>query len=446
MIKNRNKMKVKGIITSLFFVVLASTSAKAQDGAIDDCDKFKSLSYQYLQANAWHDAAAFYGKAIEACGPLELGKDVLSNGRYIFSKLLKEDTTAVRQAEINDTIYKIYEWRMKVVNDPEWTADYAALLISNKSTDFAKIDTLFANSIHNLKEKASHVHIKQYFIHLIVNKFNSAPADKKEDQRTTIIEEYIVFSDYVSTAIKNATAVDDKNEVIRMESARDFLDKYFLLIAKDCDALTNVFATKLKSLPTDVEAKKGKVKDYLALMDQKKCQSSAVYGQFVDTLIILDPTADAYFFGASYALSNDNRSKALKYFEKAVELEGNGANADKYLYSLANVQYRNGNYKVAFSTAKKVQGSEFRGDALVICANSIAATANNCGESTFARKANYWLANDYIVRAIGAGKSGVSSNQFMSAAPSANEAFSDGISVGSSYNLSCWGENTIVRF
>lgn len=439
-------MKVKGILASLLFVVLAGTSAKAQDGEIDDCDKFKSLSYQYLQGKAWHDAATFYGKAIEACGPIELGKDVLSNGRYIYSKLLKEDTSAVRQAEINDTIYKIYEWRMQVVNDPEWTADYAALLISNKSTDYAKIDTLFENSIHVLKEKASHVHIKQYFIHLIVNKFNNAPADKKEDERTTIIEEYIVLSDYVSTAIKNAEAAEDKNEVIRMESARDFLDKYFLLIAKDCDALTGVFAEKLKTLPQEKEAKKKKVKDYLALMDQKKCQANEVYGQFVDTLIMLDPTADAYFFGGSYAISTDNKSKALKYFEKAVELEGDGENADKYLYSLANMQYRSGSYKAAFSTAKKVQGTEFRADALVICANSIAATANSCGESTFARKANYWLANDYIGRAISAGKTGISGSQFMSNAPSTNEAFSEGISAGSSYSLTCWGESTTVRF
>mgnify|MGYP001945613885 CR=1 FL=1 len=181
-------------------------------------------------------------------------------------------------------------------------------------------------------------------------------------------------------------------------------------------------------------------------MDQKKCQSSEVYGKYVDTLIMLEPTADAYFFGGSYALNNDNLTKASEYFTKAIELEGEGENKDKYTLNLANVQYKQRSYSSAFRTAKGVGGDEFRGDALMICANAIAATANSCGESTFARKANYWLANDYVKRAIGAGKEGVSSGQFLSNAPDSNEAFNEGVSAGASVSCSCWGETTTARF
>jgi len=35
--------------------------------------------------------------------------------------------------------------------------------------------------------------------------------------------------------------------------------------------------------------------------------------------------------------------------------------------------------------------------------DAIAATANGCGETTFERKANFWLANDYYRRAAAAG-------------------------------------------
>lgn len=444
-------MKRKGILGALIVILFTSFNVSAQDSTsteVDECGKYRSLYYQYLKQKMYVDAAGFWAKAIDNCDAAGLDAKFFTNGRYIYSKLKKEGSVdSSRAVELNDTINWIYEKRMVVENDPIWTADYASKLVSDKSQDFAKIDSLFGGSIHTLKENAKSTHIKQYFKHLIVNNFNSATAETKEDARTIIIEEYIVLSDYVGKALKAAKAAEKEKEVKRQESAQNFLDKYFLIIAKDCDVLIQVFDKKLNTLPQDAEEKKKKVNNYLSLMDQKKCQSSEVYGKFVDTLIVLDPTADAYFFGGSYALGNDNVSKAGEYFEKAVEMEADGENKDKYLLNLANIQYKQRSYKLAFRTASKVQGEgEYRADALMICANVIAATANSCGESTFARKANYWLANDYARKAIAAGKKGVSSSQFLSNAPDSNAAFSEGISSGSSFTLSCWGESTTVRF
>lgn len=441
-------MKRKGILGTLVFILLMGSNLNAQDStATDDCGKYRSLYYQYLKQNMFNDAADFWTKAYNSCGSAGVDAKFFSNGRYIYTKLMKEDgVDSVRAKRLDDSLNWIFEQRMAIEKDYEWMADYASKLVSDDSQDFEKIDKLFGEAIPALKENAKSTHVKQYFKHLIVNKFNGAKAEEKEDARTLVVEEYMVLTEYVSMATKAAAAKDDKDEVQRQESAQNFLDKYFLIIAKDCDVLVGVFDKKLNSLPQNPEEKKKKVNRYLELMDQKKCQTSEVYGKLVDTLIALEPTAEAYFFGGSYALNNDNVSKAGDYFEKAVELEGEGANKDKYLLNLANVQYKQRAYSTAFRTAKNVNDNEYKGDALMICANSIAATANSCGESTFARKANYWLANDYVNRAIAAGKSGVSSGQFLSNAPDSNEAFSEGISAGSSFTLSCWGESTTVRF
>lgn len=442
-------MKLKGILGTLMLTLLIGSSAMAQDSssvAADDCQKFRSLYYQYLTSKAYQDAANFWNDAVESCGPAGLDGAFYSNGRYIYGKLLKEEgITPERKAALKDTVIWIFESRLQIDHDLIWIADYASQLVTNKSDDHAKIDTLFAQSIPELKDKAKSKHYKQYFKHLIVNKFNTAEGEEKEAARTKIIEEYIVLSEYIGTALKAAKEKEDANEVKRQTSAQSFLDKYFLQIAKDCDVLVGVFDKKLQTLPEDPTERKEKVEAYLALMDQKKCQSSEVYGKFVDELIALEPTAEAYFFGGNYALSNKNNSKAAEYFQKAVELEADGENKDKYTLNLANVKYKQGSYKSAFKTAKGV-GGDYRGDALVICANSIAATANSCGESTFSRKANYWLANDYIKKAIAAGAEGVSSSKFLKNAPDSNEAFNEGVSAGSTVSLSCWGESTTARF
>jgi hypothetical protein len=442
-------MKLKAILGSLMLTLLIGSSAMAQDStnvAANKCQEFRSLYYQYLMSKAYQDAANFWNDAVNECGPSGLDGDFYSNGKYIYSMLLREEgITPERKAALNDTILMVYEDRLQIDRDLTWIGDYASQLVTNKSQDFNKIDSLFAISIPGLKDKSRAKHFKQYFKHLILNKFNATEGEEKEDARTTIIEEYIVLSEYIGKALKTAEAAEDANEILRQENAQSFLDKYFLQIAKDCDVLVGVFDKKFETLPVDTAQRKVKVKSYLALMDQKKCQSSEVYGRFVDELIDLEPTADAFYFGGTYALENKDNKKALEYFQKAADAEGDGENKDKYLYSVASMKYKMGSYKSAFSMAKSV-GGDYRGDALVICANSIAATANDCGESTFARKSNYWLANDYINKAISAGAKGVSSSQFLKNAPDSNEAFNEGVSAGASVSLSCWGETTTARF
>lgn len=438
-------MKPKGIIASLLLVFFAGIASYAQDStATDDCAKWRSLYYQYLKQKMYRDAGNFWTKAIESCGEEGLDSKFYTNGRYIYSKLLKAEEDEAKKVGLNDTINMIYESRMKLENDPQWTADYASKLVSDKSTAYGKMDTLFAQSIHQLKDKAKSTHIKQYFKHLIINNFNNAPAEEKEAARAIVIEEYIVLSDYVGTALKAAKEAGKEKEIKRQESAASFLDKYFLKIAKDCAVLTPVLDTKFETIP---EGEDGltEINKFVALMEKQKCTDTDTYARYVEESVKRNPTAAGYFGLGNVMLSKDKTSEAITAFEKAVELEADGENKDKYLLNLANAQYKSRSYKSAFRTAKQVSG-DFKGDALMICANSIAATANGCGESTFERKANYWLANDYVNRAIAAGKKGVSSSKFLSNAPDSNDAFNEGISSGSSISLSCWGESTTVRF
>ena len=142
-------------------------------------------------------------------------------------------------------------------------------------------------------------------------------------------------------------------------------------------------------------------------------------------------------------MSNDQAEKAVDYFQKAVDMEGTGANKDEYLYNLALSQYSAKKYRAAFNTAKLVEG-ENKGKAMKICGDAIAVTVNGCGETTFERKANYWLANDYYRKAAALGVD-VSTSRFLDNAPTDEDIFTEGKSKGSPFTLSCWGESTIIR-
>ncbi|MCG8575550.1 MAG: importin-beta N-terminal domain-containing protein [Flavobacteriales bacterium] len=439
-------MSKKGIILSIFVGLLSFTAVNAQaDSAATsadseaECKKWRGLYFQYLKQKMYADAATMWGNAVNSCGEGNLDAKFYTNGRVIYSKLIRENKgNDVRVKELKDTMQWIYESKMKLEDDPKWTADYASMLVAEKDERHGKIDTLFANSIHRLQENAKSTHIKQYFKHLIINKFNKAPQEEKEAVRSTVIEEYIVLSDYSGKALKKAKEANDEKNQKRYEGCQQFLDKYFLKIAKDCAVLTPVLDKKFETLPEEKEARVAEVNKFMALLEKQKCTDSDTYEKYVRASVELDPTAAGYF-GLGNVLSTKGDSKgAVDAFKKARDMEAEGENKDKYQFAYATSLYKAGSYKSAFSEAKKVQGDD-RPKAMEICAGSIVKLANSCGESTFERKANYWLANDYIKKAGG------SSSKYLDSAPSDEEIFNEGKSKGATITLSCWGESTTIR-
>lgn len=446
-------MKLKTLLITLTFALTASISASAQGEVSyndEDCKKFRSLYYQYLTQKMYKDASIFWAKAWTNCGGTDsLDGKFFKNGRVAFlqrMKKLDKEADAAEIKNIKDTLAWIYEERMKIDEDADWELDYAVMLVGDSSEDFSKLDDLFKN-IHVLKEKSSGTQIRTYFRHLILNKFNAAQGEEKEAQRATVIEEYIVLSDYTKAALKAANAIQNekkKESAIKSYSyTQDFLDKYFLKIANDCAVLTPVLDKKLETLPTEMEAKKAELNKFIGLMERQKCTDTETYEKYVRASVELDPSAAGYFGLGNVLAGKKDEKGAVEAFSKALELEAEGENRDAYAVALAAAQYSANQYSAAFRTAKTVNG-ESRGKALVICGNAIAATANSCGSSTFERKANYWLANDYYKKAAGLGES-VSSSKFLSSAPSQDDLFNEGISAGSSVSLSCWGESTIAR-
>jgi len=446
-------MKLKTLLITLTFALTASISASAQGEASyndEDCKKFRSLYYQYLTQKMYKDASIFWAKAWSNCGGTDsLDGKFFKNGRVAFlqrMKKLDEEADAAEIKNIKDTLAWIYEERMKIEKDADWELDYAVMLVGDKSDDYAKLDELFKN-IHILKDKSSGTQIRTYFRHLILNKFNAAQGEAKEAERENVIEQYIVLSDYTKAALKSANEITDEEKKERAVKnyayTQDFLDKYFLKIANDCAVLTPVLDKKLLVLPKDKEERKTQLNKFIGLMERQKCTETATYEKYVRASVELDPSAAGYFGLGNVLAGKKDEKGAVEAFAKAVELEADGENKDAYTLALAAAQYSANQYSSAFRTAKSVNG-ELRGKAMVICGNAVAATANSCGSSTFERKANYWLANDYYKKAASLGES-VSSSKFLSSAPNQDDLFNEGISAGASITLSCWGESTTAR-
>ena len=435
MINKIKTMKMKNLILILVLSVTTTFGFSQQS----DCDKARGYTAMYAQNKMWRDASNFFLEAYNLCGMDGLEIKDWNNARIIYKNLLKAEKDPAAKKNISDSLIWVFEKGDTYGDNPKWKVEYASYLVKIKSTDTKKIDELYAKSIHQLKEKNKTSDVQYYFTHL-VRKFNAAEGDAKETARGFALDEYLKLSDYLATGKANATTEKKKGYYTKTQNN---LDSYFSQLAKNCDDITNVLSKKIVELPTEKQAKIGAVKKYLNLLDKKNCTESDLYGQFADTLLALEPTAEAYYSQGNFYLKKKQNGKAKDYFKKAIEMEGDGENAGKYKYGLATAHFHSGSYKAAFNTAKGVQG-EYRGKALKICGDAIARTANSCGDTSFERKANYWLANDYYKKASAAGAK-VSTSQYLKNAPSKEDVFDEGLSVGSSFKLKCWGESTTIR-
>ena len=434
---------MKNLFLATLLTLIGGISFGQERELSEECKKNIGYIAVYAEQGMYRDATDFWNKAIASCGVEKFLPQEWSNARTIYTKLMATDTAAARQKELQDSIYWCYDMEMKYHPTADLAADYAAKLVKGQSKDRAKIDGLWAQSVHTLKEKLSINEMILYFYH-VVSKYNLADGEEaKEEARNYAIEEYLKLSDYISVARKAYLARENSKAVEGYERAQGYLDNYFTQLAKDCEMLTEVLGKKAKKLPKNKDEKLEKIQAYLNILQRRGCDDSDLYGQLADSSIAIAPSAEAYFSQANYLLKKDKLSKAKTYYEKAIDLEGaEGENIDKYTYYLANALAKSNSNRAAFNTAKKVNG-EYKGKAMLICANAVGGSANSCGETTFERKSNYWLADDYMKKASSLGES--YSSRYANAAPTTEESFSAGKSAGNSIYLSCWGESTTVR-
>ena len=178
-------------------------------------------------------------------------------------------------------------------------------------------------------------------------------------------------------------------------------------------------------------------------MDSKDCSDDPLFVELVEALHKLNPSANsAYYLG----LLNDkkgNSKMAIEYYTESINLESNNLKKAKTLYKIAIKFKKSGQYSKSRSYANKaLKYQPSLGSAYLLISNLYAASANNCGNTQFEKRAIYWLAAkeakkaasvDASVRKI-ANKTAVS---YLGRAPSKTDIFTEGKS-GEIISIKCW--------
>ena len=235
---------------------------------------------------------------------------------------------------------------------------------------------------------------------------------------------------------------------VNMVACSTYLNNLNAIIAKEatCENLIPLYRKNFDKFKNDPVW----INRAASRMDSKDCSDDPLFVELVEALHQLNPSANsAYYLG----LLNDkkgNSSEAIKYYTESIDLETDNLKKAKTLYKIALKFKKSGQYSKSRSYANKALNFQpSLGSAYLLISNLYAASANNCGNTQFEKRAIYWLAAKDARKAASvdasirktAIKTAVS---YEGRAPSKTDIFTEGKS-GESISIKCWiGKNVTV--
>ncbi len=207
----------------------------------------------------------------------------------------------------------------------------------------------------------------------------------------------------------------------------------------DCKNLIPLYQKNFEEKKGDVKW----VKRAVGRMFAKGCTDDPLFVTLVEAQNKLAPTADTFFYLGLLKLKKGDSKGAITDFNKSVELEEDRYKKAKISYKIATVQKKRGAKSSARNYANKALGfNPSMGKAHLLIAGLVASSANQCGSTTFEKKAIYWKAAR-IARKAGQvdpsikGRANRAANSYAQRVPTNSEIFSSGM-AGKTVTFSCW--------
>ena len=195
------------------------------------------------------------------------------------------------------------------------------------------------------------------------------------------------------------------------------------------------------------EANKGNVswlKRAVSRLNQKECTDDPLYPQMVEAYVNAAPSSDAYVFYAGILMDSGETTKAVEYFNKAIDLESDNYKKAKYYYRLALIMKKQGSSSKAREYAYlALKERPSMGSAYLLIANLYASSANSCGTDEISKRMVYVAAADKARQAKAVDPSITSTankyiSSYMASAPSKKLVFTEGLTSGSTHKIGCW--------
>lgn len=207
----------------------------------------------------------------------------------------------------------------------------------------------------------------------------------------------------------------------------------------NCDVLIPLYKRDFDKFRTDAVWLKRAVNR----MYNKECTEDPLYVELVKAYDESSPSADTKYFVYNLLMEQGKEKEAKPYLDQSYDLETNPLKKSKLAMRFGKSLKSQGNYGAARTYFQKsLELNPSNGRAYIEIAHMYAASANNCGDTTFNKRAVFWLA---AAEARKAGRvdanlksyaEGLAAN-YDAKAPQKSDIFTAGNS-GETIKIGCW--------
>ena len=426
-------------------MVLGSNLASAQGkyGA-DSAECIKYLSYykEYFKQKNYDSALPNWRQAYKLCPPTA-NQNMLIDGTTMIRQLINKNAkNAEYRKALLDTLMTLHDVRA------EYYPNYAVTSRNNKGTDmnnFIKDDNaaLFKglNEIIALNQEETKASILLFNLNTAIALYQDGDMDAEQ-----VINTYQRNIALVNAASPANAAEKESNEKVRQDMEGLFITSK----VASCDNLIALFTPRYEANPNDLDLATNIVKMMNSTDD---CTNNDLFLRAATTMHRMQPSAQSAYFLYRLNAAKENTAEAAKYMEEAINGEGlDAATEAKYNYEYASFCIRNNMSGKAVAAAQKAANLDpsYAGKSYQIIANAWAQSS--CGGDEIQRRAKYWVATDYMQRAMNADESLADDcrkaiGMYSAYYPNTADAFMYDLTNGQSYSISCNGMSatTTVR-
>ena len=440
------KNKITLLLTVLF-LGLNLSFAQSQE----ECLTKLSIMSEYAKAKDYEAAYKPFMELRELCP--KYNRAIYTYGEKILEYKIEKSAGAEKVAYINDLI-KMWDQRAEnfASKTPkgEYDANKAQLKYDNKVdlglTDaqlYEAFDAAFNGDRNTFRSpKSLYIYFK-----LMVKLY-----DAKQKTAQQLFDKY---DDIVEKIEEEVGENSDKlNKLLAKEEAGTALTrkegkykKYYTQVLEAFDKISGSVDTELGDranctnlIPLytkDFEANKANevwLRRAAGKMSDKDCTGDPLFFKLVNALHTLNPSASSAYYLGILKDKEGASNEALKYYEQSLSLQEDPFKKAKLYKRIASKFKNKGNYGKArtyFMKALEFNPSDKSPHSYI--AAMYASSAKNCGDSSFNKRAVYWLAES---EARKAGNTQAVA-RYKALAPQKSDIFTEG-NAGATIKIGCW--------
>ena len=450
-------MKTKITLLLAFFFIGLNLGFAQQD---EECMTKLSIFHEYTKAKNY-DAAYEPWMAVRNKCP-KFNNAIYVDGEKILDHKIDKATGTEKVAFINDLL-KLWEERAEHFASKTPKGEYAAqacqLMYDNRKELNKSDDELYAcfDAAYKL-DKGTFTNPKSLYTYfsLMVDLYDAGkkPASDLFNKYDDVVEK---VEDEVKSFSQKLNGLIEKEEAgTALTSKEGKYKKYYESYLKAYDQISGSIDAKLGNrancenlIPLyrkDFEENRNNavwLQRAAGKMSQKECTDDPLFFELVNAYHDLSPSANSAYYLGLLKDKEGKTNEAIAFFEQAISLETDSFKKSKLYYRIATKFKARGSYGKArgyYREALKLNPSN--GRPYIAIAAMYAASANNCGDTNFDKRAVYWLAASEARRAAHVDPTlSSAANQsvanYSAKAPQKSEIFSSGRS-GQTIRIGCW--------